>query len=96
MGIIKEFQEFIKEYKILGLAVALIMGLAVNDLVKSLVNDIIMPLINPLIQSGSWQTATLIIGPVILGVGPFLAALFNFIIIAFVIFLIVKHFKEKK
>lgn len=90
MKIIEEFKEFIKEYKIVGLAVAFIMGLATNDLVKSLVNDIIMPLINPLISSGEWQTATFEVGPAILGVGPFLAALLNFIILAFVVFVVVK------
>lgn len=87
---INEFKDFIKEYKVIGLAVAFVMGLAVNDLVKSLVNDIVMPLIAPLMPSGTWQTATLMIGPVILGIGPFLAALINFLIMAFVIFFIVK------
>jgi len=90
MSILNEFKEFIKEYKVIGLAVAFVMGLAVNDLVKSLVNDIIMPLISPLMPSGTWQTATLAVGPVILGVGPFVAALINFLIMALVIFFIVK------
>lgn len=90
MSIISEFKDFIKEYKVVGLAVALVMGLAVNDLVKSLVNDIIMPLIAPLMPSGTWQTMTLVLGPVILGIGPFIAALINFLIMALAIFLIVK------
>jgi large conductance mechanosensitive channel len=90
MAIVKEFKEFIKEYKIVGLAVAFVMGLATNDLVKSLVNEIIMPLINPFIPSGVWQTATFEIGPAVLGVGPFLAALLNFIILALVVFFVVK------
>jgi large conductance mechanosensitive channel len=96
MRIIEEFKDFMKEYKVLGLAVALIMGLAVNDLVKSLVNNMIMPIVSSLIQSESWQTATLLIGPINLGIGQFLAALFNFVIIAFVIFLIVKYFSGEK
>lgn len=90
MKIVSEFKEFINEYKVIGLAVAFVMGLAVNDLVKSLVNEIIMPLIAPLMPSGTWQTATLVLGPVILGIGPFLAALINFLIMALVIFFIVK------
>lgn len=90
MKIISEFNEFIKEYKVIGLAVAFIMGLATNDLIKSLVNEIIMPLINPFTPSGAWQTATFEVGPAVLGVGPFLAALLNFIILAFVVFLVVK------
>ena len=90
MRIIGEFNEFIREYKVIGLAVAFIMGLATNDLIKSLVNEIIMPLINPFIPSGAWQTATFELGSAVLGVGPFLAALLNFIILAFVVFLVVK------
>ncbi len=90
MSLISEFKDFIKEYKVIGLAVAFVMGLAVNDLVKSLVDNIIMPLISPLMASGTWQTATLVLGPVILGIGPFIAALINFLIMALVVFLIVK------
>jgi large conductance mechanosensitive channel len=101
MKVVEEFKEFIKEYKIVGLAVAFIMGLATNDLVKSLVNDIIMPLINPLISSGEWQTVTFELGPAVLGVGQFLAALLNFIILAFLVFFVVEKVikadkKEKK
>lgn len=90
MSLVNEFKEFIKEYKIIGLAVAFVMGIAVNDLVKSLVDNIIMPLVSPLMPSGVWQTATLTLGPIILGVGPFLAALINFLILALVIFIVVK------
>lgn len=90
MSLISEFKDFIKEYKVIGLAVAFVMGLAVNDLVKSLVDNIIMPLVSPLMASGTWQTATLVVGPVILGIGPFIAALINFLIMALVVFLIVK------
>lgn len=97
MSLVSEFKDFIKEYKVIGLAVAFVMGLAVNDLVKSLVNDIVMPLISPLMPSGTWQTATLTLGPIILGVGPFVAALINFLILALVVFFIVKKImKEEK
>lgn len=86
----QEFKEFLAEYKVVGLAVAFIMGMAVNDLVKSLVDNIIMPLISPLLPAGGWRTAVIALGPFDIGVGPFVAALINFIIIALVIFLIVK------
>lgn len=90
MGLISEFREFLKEYKVMGLAVAFIMALAANTLVKSLVDNIIMPLIAPIIPDGGWQTAVLTMGPFAFGWGAFLAAAINFIIIAFVVFLIVK------
>jgi len=97
MGIIHEFKDFLQEYKVVGLAVAFIMGAAVNDLVKSLVQNVIMPLITPMLPAGGWQTATITIGPFVIGWGPFLSSMINFIILAFVVFMIAKFmFKEEK
>lgn len=92
MGIISEFKQFLEEYKVVGLAVAFIIGAAATALVKSLVDNIVMPCITPLLSAagGDWQKATVAIGPVVLGWGPFLAACINFIIIAFAVFLIAK------
>ncbi|MEM3364543.1 MAG: MscL family protein [Candidatus Micrarchaeia archaeon] len=97
MGIIEEFKEFLAEYKVVGLAVAFIMGAAVTTLVQSLVNNIIMPIVAVVIPGGDWATATLALGPVVIGWGAFLAALLNFIIIALVVFMIAKMvLKEEK
>ncbi len=97
MGLWKEFKEFLEEYKVMGLAVAFIMGVAITALVQSLVNNIVMPIITPFIPGGGWKDATFSIGPIVIGWGAFLAALINFIIIAFVVFLIAKMvFKEQK
>jgi large conductance mechanosensitive channel len=92
-----EFMDFLKEYKIIGLAIAFVMGTAATALVTSFVNNIIMPLIAPLLPAGDWQKAILAIGPFQFGVGAFLAGLINFIIIAFVIFMVAKMvLKEEK
>lgn len=97
MSMIKEFMDFLKEYKVVGLAVAFIMGVASTSLVKSLVDNIIMPIITPFIPGGAWKTATLIIGPIVIGWGAFLGELINFVIIAFVVFMIAKKvMKEEK
>lgn len=97
MKIIGEFREFLKEYKIVGLAVAFIIGVALTSLVQSFVNNIIMPVITPFIPNGEWQKATFNLGPVAIGWGPFLAALLNFTIIAFVVFMVAKYvLKEEK
>jgi len=100
MGIRSDFKAFLDEYKVMGLAVALIIGLALTALITSLVNDIIMPLINPaLAATGSdWRTASLNIGSSIsIKYGNFLGQLINFIIIAFVVFLIAKFvMREQK
>ncbi|MGI5992831.1 MAG: MscL family protein [Methanosarcina sp.] len=90
MGLLSEFKDFLYEYKVIPLAIAFIMGIASTALIKSLVDNVIMPLITPFIPGGAWRTATLELGPVVIGWGPFLAELINFIIIAFVVFLIAK------
>lgn len=97
MSIISEFKEFLNEYKVIGLAVAFIMGVAATALVQSLVNDVIMPIITPFVPGGEWQTATLAIGPIVIKWGSFLGQCINFIILAFVIFMIAKYaLGEKK
>ena len=95
--ILKEFLEFLKEYKVVGLAVGIIIGLASTALVKSLVDNIVMPIITPFIPGGAWQTATFTLGPIVIGWGAFLGALINFIVIASVVFLIAKFvIREEK
>lgn len=97
VGKLDEFREFLKEYKIVGLAIAFVMGAAATDLVKSLVNNIIMPIITPLIPNGGWQTAVLKIGPISLAWGPFLSSAINFLILAWVVFMVAKFvLKEEK
>jgi len=97
MGVVKEFKDFLKEYKVMGLAVAFIMGVAITALVTSLVSNIIMPAITPFIPGGGWQTATLTLGPIVLNWGAFVGALINFVILAFVVFMIAKIvLKEEK
>ena len=97
MSILSEFKEFLKEYKVIGLAVALIIGLAATSLVKSIVDNLIMPLVTPFIPGGGWQTATFKIGPIVIGWGALLGAIINFVIIAFVVFIIAKYMlKEEK
>lgn len=94
--ILKEFLQFVKEYKIVGLGLAFVMGTASTSLIKSLVDDIIMPLVSPLFFGDSWRTATLEIGPVILRWGSFTAELLNFTILAFIVFLIVKKILKEE
>ena len=83
-----EFLQFIKKYKVLGLASAFILGLAVNALIISLAQDIITPIIGIFIP-GFESIQDIRIG--VFGIGNFIAAFINFIIIALIIFLIVKY-----
>jgi large conductance mechanosensitive channel len=94
-GLWAEFIDFLSKYKVLGLAVAFIMGLYLGALVQALVNDLIMPLIGLAIP-GLENLATIEI-PVAnqkFLVGHFLVAVITFIIVAFVIFLVVKITKR--
>jgi len=94
---LKEFMDFLKEYKVIALAIAFIMGVAATALVKSLVDNIIMPIITPFIPGGGWKTAVLALGPIRLSWGAFLGEVINFVIIAFVIFMVAKIvMKEEK
>jgi len=97
MKLMKEFLEFLKEYKVVALAVAFIMGVASTALIKSLVDNIIMPVITPFVPGGAWKAATLKLGPVVFGWGAFLGEIINFVIIALVVFMIAKKvMKEEK
>ena len=90
MGFMSEFMEFLQEYKIIGLAIAFIIGVAASALVKSFVDNLVMPVIAVLIPGGAWKTATVIIGPMVIGWGPFLSDLIYFIIVALVVFIVAK------
>lgn len=91
---IGEFKEFISRGNVMDLAVGMIIGAAFTGIVNSLVNDIVMPLISMItggISFDEWNFA-LASGenPPSLNLGTFLAQVLNFIIIAFVIFMVVK------
>ncbi|HPA08463.1 MAG TPA: MscL family protein [Methanoregulaceae archaeon] len=97
MSLMKEFMDFLYEYKVIGLAIAFIIGVAATALIKSLVDNILMPIITFFIPGGAWQTATLTLGTIVITWGKFLADLIYFIIVAFVVFIIAKKvLKEDK
>ena len=92
-----EFKEFLREYKVVGLAVAFIIGVAATTLIQAVVNDLIMPILTPFIPGGAWQSATFNLWKVVISWGHLLGAIINFLVIALVVFLIAKYFfKEEK
>lgn len=88
--VIKEFVTFLKEYKVLSLAVAFVIGEATSKLVRSLIQDVLLPLVGPVFAVDSWKVATLTMGPVHIAYGNFLVDLINFIVLAFIVFLVVR------
>jgi len=94
-GLWAEFKAFLESYKVLGLAVAFILGLYLGQLVQSLVSDLIMPVIGLALPGmDNLSTLTFPVASQEFGVGNFLVALITFIIVAFVIFVIVKVTKK--
>jgi len=84
-GLVNEFVAFISQYKVLGLAVAFILAIYIGVFVQALVNSFIMPLIEivyPAIQPEGVDY--------VLSAGPILDSLITFVIVAFVVFILVK------
>ena len=90
-GLWAEFMDFISKYKVLGLAVGFIMGLYLGNLVQALVKDLLLPAIGLAIPGmKDMATYAVTVMSQVFGIGDFLVALITFIIVAFVVFLIVK------
>jgi len=89
-GLWNEFMDFISKYKIMGLAVAFIIGIYLGALVKALVDDLIMPIVSFATPGVEWEN--IMAGP--FRVGHFVGALITFLIVAFVIFILVKITKK--
>lgn len=93
----KEFIEFLKNYGIVGLAIAVIIGGKLNELVGSFVNDVLMPLIfAPALKAANVENIRLLNYNGIL-YGKFLGSLIDFLIVALVVFAVAKFLlKEEK
>ena len=74
---------------------AFIIGGAATKLVTAIVNDLIMPIIAVLTPAGDWRQAILEIGPIKFMIGDFAGALIDFIIVAIVVFMIVKYIAKE-
>jgi len=90
-GFREEFMAFLNKYGIIGLAIAFIIGGAAGRMVTALVADILMPIITFFVPGGDWRKAVLAIGPIQLAVGDFVGVLIDFIVIALVVFLLMKQ-----
>ena len=103
MGMISEFKEFAMKGSLIDMAVGIIIGGAVGKMVSSLVNDVIMPPIGVLLGGVNFSDLALTIQEaadgapaVAINYGAFLQTLIDFLIIAFVIFIIIKMINKAK
>lgn len=86
----KEFFAFLKNYGVIGLAIAVIIGGKLNDLVTSLVNDLLMPLVfQPALQAANVDDIRKLSAGGVL-YGKVLGSIIDFAIVAFVVYLIAK------
>lgn len=110
MGLLKEFKEFAVKGNVIDLAVAVIIGAAFSKIVDSVIKDLIMPIIAALIGSPDFSQAYYAFGDVpegtplakaqemgpVFAYGNFITVLFNFLLLAFIIFLLVKFINKLK
>src|SRR5271154_6555472 len=98
MGMLKEFKDFVVRGNVIDLAVAVIIGAAFTAVVSSLVDNVITPLLlAPALKAADLQDIDKLAWGTV-KYGSFLSAVIKFVIIAFILFLIIKAFKsmEKK
>jgi large conductance mechanosensitive channel len=110
MGFLKEFKHFAVRGNVIDLAIAVIIGAAFNKIVDSVIKDLIMPLIAVVIGSPDFSQAYIAFGDVpkgtplakaqemgpVFAYGNFLTVVINFILVAFIIFLLVKFINKLK
>lgn len=99
-GLLAEFKEFINRGNVIDMAVGIIIGAAFTAIVTSLTEDIINPLIKLITGGNGTDVAGLTI-PVAgtangIDFGAFISAIINFLIVAWVVFMIVKAFNKMK
>lgn len=92
--LLADFRKFINRGNLIDLAVAVIIGLAIKAVIDSLVNDVIMPIVGILFGEPSFDDLTITINDSVIRYGTFITALVNFLIVAFVVFMIIKAWEK--
>lgn len=93
---IKEFREFITRGNVIDLAVGMVMGASFTAIVKSLVDSIIMPFIAGIAGKSGVETLFVKFNGSKIMYGEFLQAIIDFLLIAFVLFIVIKAINELK
>ena len=102
-GFFSEFKEFIMRGNVLDMAIGVIIASAFGKITTSLVNDVFMPLIGWLIGDIDLSKLNIILSPatadkpaVAIGIGTLIVTIIDFLIIAFVVFMIIKTMNKAK
>ncbi|MFN2458115.1 MAG: large conductance mechanosensitive channel protein MscL [Chitinophagaceae bacterium] len=90
MKIVKEFKEFALKGNVMDLAIAVVLAAAIGRIITALTASIIMPLISLVMGKATVEELIFVVGGTVFPIGLLLQAIFDFIIIAIVLFLIIK------
>src|SRR5215211_4904355 len=93
---LKEFKEFAMRGNVLDLAVAVIIGGAFGKIITSLVNDILTPLIGLAMGGINFSNLAITVGGASIKYGAFIQSIIDFVIVAFVIFMIIRTMNRMK
>ncbi len=96
MSIVKEFKEFALKGNVIDLAIAVIIGAAFGAIITSLVDNILMPLIGIILNGSDFQDWVFKVRDAEIRYGMFIAAVVDFILIAFTLFLVIKGINRTK
>ena len=93
---LKEFKDFAMRGNVMDLAIAVIIGGAFGKIIASLVNDVLMPLIGLALGGLSFSELAFTAGDAVIAYGLFIQSIVDFIIVAFVIFMLVRTMNNMK
>ena len=93
---LKEFLAFLKQYGVIGLAIAVVIGGKVNTFVSATVSDLLMPIVGVFLPEGGWETWVLEIGPFKFALGHLIGASIDFVIVAYFVFMFAKIVLKEK
>jgi large conductance mechanosensitive channel len=96
MGLLKEYREFILKGNVIDLAVAVVLAAAFGAVVTALTEAFIMPVVSMVAGKGGVENLRFMIGETIFPYGKFLQSVINFLLVAFVLFLIIKGMNRLK
>jgi len=96
MKIVNEFKAFAMRGNVIDMAVGIIIGAAFGKIVSSIVGDVIMPLIGLLVGGVNFTTLQFTVGESVIKYGNFIQVTFDFTIVAFAIFMLIKGLNSIK
>ena len=91
---LKEFKDFITRGNVIDMAIGIIMGSAFTAIVNSMVEDLLMPILAGITSGVNYEDLVINIAGSQIKIGSFINAVITFLIIAFVLFLIVKSMNK--